>query len=164
METPVLFLLFNRPDTTASVFEAIRKAGPKRLYIAADGPRKGNVDDEVSCREARAVVENIDWDCKVEKRFLTTNAGCRTAGPSAISWLFEHEEEGIILEDDCLPLSFFSFCEALLVRYRDNNSIMHISETIFNLERDMEQPAIIFLQLPIYGDGRLGNALGKSMI
>ena len=39
MQSPVLFLIFNRPDTTERVFEEIRKAQPPRLYIAADGPR-----------------------------------------------------------------------------------------------------------------------------
>ncbi len=39
-ETPVLFLLFNRPDTTLKVFDQIKKVKPKKLFIAADGPRK----------------------------------------------------------------------------------------------------------------------------
>ena len=31
---------------------------------------------------------------------------------TAISWFFEQEERGIILEDDCVPnLDFFTFCE-----------------------------------------------------
>ncbi|PGH37845.1 MAG: hypothetical protein CRN43_18725 [Candidatus Nephrothrix sp. EaCA] len=132
METPVLFILFNRPDTTAAVFDAIRKAKPKKLYIAADGPRKGNIDDIVSCMQTRSVVEHIDWDCKAERRFLDENAGCRMAVSSAITWFFDQEEEGIILEDDCLPHpSFFPFCETLLAQYRDNHSIMHITGNNF---------------------------------
>lgn len=149
METPVLFVLFNRPDITATVFEAIRKARPKRLYIAADGPRKGNVDDEVSCREVRAVVENIDWDCVVKRRFLTENAGCCLGVSSAISWFFENEEEGIILEDDCLPHpSFFTFCETLLERYRDNHSIMHIAGANLQFGRKYGEYSYFFSTIP----------------
>jgi len=43
LQTAVLFLVFNRPDTTAQVFEAIRKAKPPRLYVAADGARSSKV-------------------------------------------------------------------------------------------------------------------------
>jgi hypothetical protein len=52
---------------------------------------------------------------------------------SAIDWFFENEEEGIILEDDCLPSqSFFWFCEELLERYRDDIRVGLISG--FNVE------------------------------
>ena len=39
LKTPVLFMIFNRPDTTQQVFNAIRQAKPKQLFVAADGPR-----------------------------------------------------------------------------------------------------------------------------
>lgn len=39
LTTPVAFLIFNRPDTTARVFEAIRQAKPPKLLVVADGPR-----------------------------------------------------------------------------------------------------------------------------
>ena len=74
-KSAVLFVIFNRPDTTAKVFEAIRLAEPKRLYIAADGPRENNQEDIVLCRQARDVVKNIDWDCQVSTLFRDENAG-----------------------------------------------------------------------------------------
>lgn len=149
METSVLFILFNRPDTTAAVFDAIRKAKPKKLYIAADGPRKGNADDITSCVEVRSIVEHIDWDCQVQKRFLEENAGCRMAVSSAITWFFDCEEEGIILEDDCLPHpSFFSFCETLLAFYRDNHTIMHISGDNFQFGKKHGDADYYFSTIP----------------
>lgn len=36
MNTPVLLIAFNRPDTTRQVFNAIRNAQPSRLYFAVD--------------------------------------------------------------------------------------------------------------------------------
>ena len=124
--TPVLFIIFRRPETTAKVFEQIRKAAPKRLYIAADGPR--NEEERIECEAARNVVEFIDWDCNVFRLYQEINLGCDKHCFQAISWFFEHEPEGIVLEDDCLPsYSFFGFCSTLLAKYRNDERIGHIS-------------------------------------
>ena len=137
----MLLIIFNRPDTTRSVFESIREAKPRRLYIAADGPRPGVASDIARCDEARKVVSVIDWDCEVKTLFREKNLNCGRAPSSAISWFFTHEHEGIILEDDCLPAqSFFWFCEELLARYRNDNRVMHIGGNNFlnGWQRDKE--------------------------
>jgi len=126
-ETPILFLIFNRPDTSERVFEAIRKAKPTRLYVAADGPREGNENDLLNCPKTRAVVK-VDWDCEVKLLFREQNLGCKQAVSQAITWFFEQEEQGIILEDDCLPHpSFFPYCETLLEYYKNEDRVMLIS-------------------------------------
>ena len=111
--TPILFLIFNRPDTTLRVFAEIRKVQPKFLFVAADGPRKDREGEIEKCKEARtAVINGIDWDCEIQTLFRDANLGCGVAVSEAINWFFSNVEEGIILEDDCLPNnSFFSFCE-----------------------------------------------------
>jgi hypothetical protein len=132
LNTPVLLIIFNRADTTKLVFEAIRKARPPRLYVAADGPRPHVESDKIKCAEARKVVENVDWPCEVKTLFRDQNLNCGKAPSSAITWFFEHEEQGIILEDDCLPSpSFFRFCEELLEKYKDDTRIMHIGGNNF---------------------------------
>src|ERR1700740_869361 len=109
--SPVLFLIFNRPDTTARVFEQIKLAQPRHLYIAADGPRPDHPADKILCEEAKAIVAGIDWECNVQTYYRNDNAGCKEGVSDAITWFFSCEEEGIILEDDCLPSnSFFKFC------------------------------------------------------
>jgi hypothetical protein len=126
--SPILFLIFNRPESTQRVFEAIRAARPKHLYIAADGPRQANPDDMSLCSQTREIVNQIDWDCQLETLFRTKNSGCKRGVSEAINWFFAQEEEGIILEDDCLPAnSFFKFCDELLDRYRDDTRIRHIT-------------------------------------
>ena len=126
--TPVLFIIFNRPDPTFKVFEEIRKAKPLKLYIAADGPRNHKPGDKEKCEKTRQVINLIDWDCQIRTLLRENNLGCKIAPSSAITWFFENEEAGIILEDDCLPnQSFFLFCQELLYKYKDNNKIMHIS-------------------------------------
>ena len=132
MKTPVLLLIFNRPDTTRRVVEALRQARPEKLYIAADGPRPDRTGEKELCAQARAIALNATGDCRVRKLFRRSNLGCKRAVSSAISWFFTNEPEGIILEDDCLPgESFFRFCETLLSRYRTDQRIMHISGNNF---------------------------------
>ena len=130
--TPVLFLIFNRPETTQQVFSAIRLAKPPRLYVAADGPRSKIPNEANLCELVRSISTNVDWNCEVKTLFRDQNLGCRLAVSQAIDWFFEQESEGIILEEDCLPdQSFFWFCQELLNRYRDDTRIMHIGGTNF---------------------------------
>ena len=126
--TPVLFMIFNRPDTTQKVFNAIKKAKPRQLFVAADGPRPDKEGEIEKCQKAREIANSVDWDCEVKTLFRGKNLGCKIAVSSAIDWFFENVEEGIILEDDCLPSqSFFWFCQELLEYYRKDTRIMHIS-------------------------------------
>lgn len=129
LTTAVLFLVFNRLDTTKRVFDAIRKVSPPRLYIAADGPRLSHPDEQEKIQAVRSyVTNNIDWQCEVKTLFRDQNLGCKRAVESAITWFFDHEEMGIILEDDCLPSqSFFWFCESLLEKYKFDTRLMMIS-------------------------------------
>lgn len=129
MKKAILFIVFNRLDTTKKVFAEIRKAKPPRLYIASDGARKAVVNEQEVVESVRKYVEtHIDWDCKLLTLYRTKNLGCGKAVSSAISWFFKNEKDGIILEDDCLPnQSFFNYCEVLLDRYRDNKQVYHIS-------------------------------------
>ncbi|MDR1895704.1 MAG: hemolysin hemolytic protein [Prevotellaceae bacterium] len=127
--TPILFLLFNRLDTTKQVFNAIRQIKPTRLYIACDGPRDGREGEKEKIEEIRKyVISNIDWKCNVKTLFREKNLSCGPAVKQAIDWFFEHEEMGIIFEDDTLPEeSFFSYCEELLIRYQNDDRIGMIS-------------------------------------
>jgi hypothetical protein len=126
--TPVLFLIFNRPETTIRVFQKIREAQPAKLYIAADGPRDNRAGERERCKEVRSIVTDIDWECEVRTLFREENLGCRIAVSSAIDWFFDNEEMGIILEDDCLPSStFFGFCNDLLERYKNDQRVFIIS-------------------------------------
>lgn len=138
LDTPILFLLFRNPECTQRVFEQIRAARPTRLFISADGPRLDHPTDQDECQATREVVANIDWDCEVQTRFLSENLGLKKAVSTAIDWFFEHVNEGIILEYDCLPdPSFFPFCEAMLERYRDDVRISSVTGN--NLQADIHR-------------------------
>lgn len=136
INTPVAFVIFNRPDTTARVFEAIRQAQPPKLFVIADGPRPDKPGEEEQCAAARAVIDRVDWKCEVFKNYSNINLGGRKRQVTGYNFLFELVDEAIILEDDCLPHpSFFGFCEELLNRYRNNEQIMSISGDNFQFGR-----------------------------
>jgi hypothetical protein len=132
-KTPILFLIFNRPEITQRVFEEIKKQKPNYLFVAADGPRSHIQEDIEKCKATRdLVLKGIDWDCEVKTLFRDENLGCGLAVSEAITWFFDNVEQGIILEDDCLPHhSFFGYCEILLERYKNDDEVMTISGNNF---------------------------------
>lgn len=133
-DTPILFLIFNRPYNTAAVFQRIRQIKPTSLYVVADGPRAERAGEDILCQKARTlIVEGIDWKCKLVTLFREKNLGCGASVSDGITWFFSQVEDGIILEDDTLPdISFFSFCEKLLARHRMNPKVLMISGDNFH--------------------------------
>lgn len=129
LEIPVLFLVFNRIDTTKEVFAQIKKIKPPKLYIASDGPREGRPDESINVQKIRTfLLESINWDCEVFTRFNEVNLGCKISVSQSIDWFFQKEEMGIVLEDDCLPSqSFFQFCQLLLQKYQYDERIFLIT-------------------------------------
>jgi len=130
MKTPIVLIIFNRPEQTKRVFEVIESVKPKNLLIIADGPR--NKEDSGLCRETRKIVDKNIPGCDVRKNYSETNLGCRKRVSSGLDWVFSNVDRAIILEDDCLPEpSFFEFCENLLEKYEGDERIMHISGNFF---------------------------------
>lgn len=131
-QTPILFIIFNRPEKTKVVFEEIKKQQPKYLFIAADGRRPGNENDALLCSQCREIVAEIEWDCEIKTLYRESNLGCGVAPADAITWFFGFVDRGIILEDDILTdSSFFDYCEKMLEFYKNEPTVMHISGGYF---------------------------------
>ena len=154
LNCPVLFLVYNRLETTKKVFNVIKKVKPARLYISSDGPKLEKVNESKIINDIREfILSNIDWDCKVYKLFQKNNLGCKHAVSNGINWFFENENFGIILEDDCLPnQSFFFFCEAMLEKYALDKRINMITGTSY-LPEDININVDYFFSkyFPIWG-------------
>jgi hypothetical protein len=150
LNTPVAFIIFNRPNLTEKVFCQIRNARPPKLFVIADGPRNGFPDDKYKCRATRDIIETVDWPCEVFRNYSDINLGCGVRIATGISWLFECVEEAIILEDDCVPdLSFFLYCAELLERYRLDERVMHISGNNCAIKsKDSNKKSYYFSRIP----------------
>lgn len=135
---PVLLIGFSRPDYLLAQIKAIRPACPQKVYVAVDGPREGRHEDAALCRAVRDSVKTIDWPCEVKTLFREKNLGCKYGVSGAITWFFENEEEGIVLEDDCRPtLGFLRFATEMLERYRDDERIGAVCGfNFFNLQSE----------------------------
>jgi hypothetical protein len=128
LQTPVLLLGFNRPDDMADLINHLRPHSPTRLYLAVDGPRPHVAGEETLVAQTQATRDLVDWDCEIHSLYRDENLGCGRGVSDAISWFFEHEEAGIILEDDIRPgASFFPFASELLDRYADDPRVWAIS-------------------------------------
>lgn len=148
-DTPVVFILFNRPETTQKVFDTIAAIRPSRLLLIADGPRPSHPRDAVRCREARAVTGRIDWPCQVHRNFSEVNLGSGERIISGLNWVFSLVEEAVILEDDCLPHpSFFPYCRELLARYRDDPRVYMISGNDFVEKHVAGDRSYFFSRMP----------------
>jgi hypothetical protein len=146
--TPVIFIVFNRPDATRIVFDAIALQQPRHLLIIADGPRLARPGEAEACQQVRDIVTRVNWPCEVSTNFAPTNMGCKNRIISGLNWAFSLVNEAIILEDDCLPdPSFFPFCQELLGRYRDDNRVSMIAGTNFAWRATPPSPSYYFSRM-----------------
>ncbi len=123
---PILIFGFNRPDRLARVFAAL-ESRPKEtiFYVILDHPRRLNAKDERLCGEVLQAAEQF---CRnfpnAELVRRSVNFGCRRNIEEGIDFVLSRHDRVIILEDDCQPSSaFISFCDALLIRYKDDHSV-----------------------------------------
>lgn len=145
MKTPVVLIIFRRPDKTIQVLEKIRQVKPSKLFVICDAPRPEKPDEYEKCEQSRAIIDTVDWDCEVIKNYADTNLGSFRRIPTGLDWVFNQVEEAIILEDDCLPeITFFRFCEELLEYYKNDQRIMAISGDNFQLGNPRTQDSYYF--------------------
>lgn len=132
------------------LIDSIRSVMPARVYVAIDGPRPDKQGEEELTKSCREAISQIDWPCRIVTNFRDRNLGCGRGVSDAITWFFQHEEAGVILEDDVrVHPSFFPFCEELLERYREEPHVCAISGCNFTPVQCIEQTgAYRFTRIP----------------
>lgn len=146
-QTPVAIFIFNRPECTKQLVEALAVVRPVNLFVIADGPRSEN--DIELCEQTRAIIDQIDWQCTILKKYAKVNIGCRESIPNGLTWVFDHVDTCIILEDDCIPQpSFFPFCEELLSLYKNDERIMTICGHRSDGPNEYENESYYFSKYP----------------
>lgn len=130
ISSPVLLLVYRRPEVTQRVLESLRSLGVGRLYVVGDGPRvSGGKKEAEAVAAVRELVDRGDWGEQSRQcLWRQGNLGCAEGVSSGISWFFEQEERGIILEDDCLVgRDWFGMADFLLDHFRTEKRVGHIS-------------------------------------
>jgi hypothetical protein len=144
-EVPVALIVFNRPDVTKQLINALRANKPKKIFVIADGPRVNRPGEVEKCSDTRAALALIDWPCEIETNFSDDNLGCKRRVVSGLDWVFSKTDKAIILEDDCIPSpDFVPYCENLLELYKDSDEIGIISGSTLDSEV-FDSPSSYFL-------------------
>jgi hypothetical protein len=127
-KTPVVFIIFNRPNESEKTFNAIKKVKPERLFVISDGPRDWATTDIENVFKCRELLNLIDWECEITPIFSEVNLGCMRRIVTGLNEVFRIVEKAIILEDDCVPtVDFFRFMEWGLNQFSNEPSIGMIS-------------------------------------
>lgn len=119
---PVKVHIWIREDCQLAQYEVIKKARPSVLFIQSDGGRNPEEWKAINC--GRKLYEQLDWECNVYRIYSDVNLGMYTMGQKADDIIWSHVDRCVFLEDDCIPsVSFFTFCEVLLEKYKDDDRI-----------------------------------------
>jgi len=128
LDTPVVLILFNRPGRVQELIDVLREVRPRHVLAVADGPRAGHPTDADACRAARDALSTIDWPCRVEREFSSSNLGCDRRIPSGLAWVFDRVDRAIILEDDLVPsIDFFGWMERMLDAHAKDEQVAMVS-------------------------------------
>jgi len=131
-QTPVVYIVFNRPEHTRKTFEVLRKQRPENLFIIADGPRSNHPSDDWKCSSVREIVDKVDWPCEVKRNYAEKNLGLKKRISSGLDWVFESVDRAIVLEDDCVANpDFFEFCNTMLEHYSNDERISVVTGNNF---------------------------------
>jgi hypothetical protein len=132
MNTPILLMVYIKPETTIKIIERLQDIEPKKIYISINIPTKENEKEIIKNKKVVNILKKINWKCKIKYKKRKKHVDAFTSYKEAIEWFFKNEKEGIILEDDTLPnVSFFKFCSKMLKKYRHNKKISQICGSSF---------------------------------
>ncbi len=138
LNTPILFLTYKRFETSEKVFESIKNAKPKKLYFVSNAPKKNDKVELEKVQKVRSLLNEVNWDCDVVTLFRDEYLDVKESITFSIDWFFEHEEKGIILEDDCVPSqTFYPFCQELLDYYQNDENVYSIGGCCFLEDKNL---------------------------
>jgi hypothetical protein len=125
-QIPILIIGYTRPELVAKQIELLRTIKPRKIYFYLDGPRSEK--DAILMKKTNEQLDKIDWNVKLTKNINDVSLGAAAAITGAINWVFNFEENIVILEDDVLPcIEFFEMCEKYLGFNLAKNKIGAIS-------------------------------------
>jgi hypothetical protein len=127
IQAPVLVIGFNRPDFLKKSLSNIPVDG-RKVYISIDGARN-SIEAKVvaKCISLAKSYANGSGNI-VEVQNSTTNLGCKEGVRWAIDWIFQHEHQAIIIEDDIFTTpTFFDYCDKGLIEFEQDDKIWQLN-------------------------------------
>jgi hypothetical protein len=126
--TPILLMAYNRPEKLRGVIDALRSQKPRKMIVAVDGPKLGNLIDAEKVGQVRELVSTIDWTDDVTPLFQPVNIGLRASVVSAVTAATEEFGRVIVIEDDAIPgPNMIPFVSRALEVHQHSRHIEHVS-------------------------------------
>jgi hypothetical protein len=144
---PIALFLYNRPDHARRTISYLQKnllAQESRLFIFSDAAKTSA--DEANVEEVREVAAGVDGFKSVKVIARKQNMGLANSIISGVSQLVNEYGKVIVFEDDLIssPHTLRFFNDAL-IRYADEEKVMHIGAYMFDLE-DKTLPETFFFR------------------
>mgnify|MGYP001160828237 FL=1 len=99
-ELPILVLAYNRFDKFKKCINTLYSQGVRKIFISIDGP-KNSLDIKEQKKIERFCKKNM-FEIDFKLNFLQYNNGCRLGPIKGISWFFQQNKYGVVLEDDVI--------------------------------------------------------------
>lgn len=121
-KAPVLLMTYRKAEFLPALHDAILRYAPPRLYLAHNPA--ADFDSEAVVSAVRSAVAGWRFPFPVEHVFHGEHLGINDSFHRTLDHVFDREDALIILEDDTIPSpSFFDFCNVMLARYRDDETV-----------------------------------------
>jgi hypothetical protein len=128
MTAPIALIVFNRPDHTARVLEALAAnefASETDLYVYADAPRGEH--DHAAVRAVKALLPGVRGFKTVNLIERPFNFGCTKNVLSAVTETLKMHDRCIVVEDDIQTApQFLSYMNQALTHYADESRLYAI--------------------------------------
>ena len=120
-KTNIIIFCYNRPKHIKKLILNLNKIKNRKIYVVCDGPKSKS--DKNFVNKVRKIINNSNLNIS-KKIYFESNIGVRNIFKIGLDWVFRFEKQIIILEDDILASkSFFSFCDKLLIKYKNKKKI-----------------------------------------
>jgi len=110
----LLIIAYLRPQNLESILEIALRSDVRRFYISIDFPRIPSEENMELNSQVVSIAQRYAKISGLEVNIFTRggNVGCSAAVLSSCDWFFKNVEQGIIIEDDCIPTEdFFLYCK-----------------------------------------------------
>lgn len=129
LRLPVAVPAYRRADLLLDLLRSLPADRVLRVYVSVDGARPG-AEADVASTVAAARAFAVESPLEVLVHALPHNVGAAINVLGAVDWMLQHEERGVVLEDDCHPIpGFFDFAAAALDAFADRPDVWLVCGT-----------------------------------
>lgn len=125
MNCGIALFIYDRPQCTEKVLEALKRNHIDELYVFQDG--LGDQTNKTAWKRNEVLIREIDWCRVIYERNEHKASSLDTQIIYGINKVFQEKEEIIVIEDDCVIsddcIDFFVKC---FETYRNNKKVISI--------------------------------------